>query len=334
MIGALVRHWPNRSGGVALITILLIVVIATVLGVSMTNDQHFAINRAQTFHSQSLVRQYALGGEELARQILYQDFIDAPETDHLSEAWAADDLRFEFEEGEIELKITDLQGLININSLLTEANNAQEARRRVQAIFTEQNVDTSFVDRIRDWIDENNGVTGVGAEDFDYLGLERPYRTANQMMLDASELRLILDMDDETFGLVSPFLSTIANPDVEVNVNTAPPIVLQAIVPGLDRATADGIALERDSGVPFEAVNAFSGDDRLPSSNGGNGVREEALSVQSSFFQVSVRARYQDRFGYLTSVIQRDRTDGTIRVIYRDLSKKIQPFIVEESDNG
>ena len=323
---------PNRVQGVALITILLIVVIATVLGVAMTNDQHFAINRAQTFHSQSLVRQYALGGEELARQILHQDFVDAPETDHLGEAWAANDLRFEFEDGEIELKITDLQGLVNINSLLIEGQGARTARERVQTIFTEQGADTTFVDRMLDWIDENNGVSGVGAEDFDYLGLERPYRTANQMMVDTSELRLILDLDDETFELISPFLSAIPNPEIPINLNTAPPIVLQAIAPGLARGTAESIASERDLGVPFESLNDFTGNPSLGSE--ADRINTDRLSVQSSFFEVSVRARYQDRFGYLTSVIQRDRTDGTLRVIYRDLSKKIQPFVVEENDNG
>ncbi len=322
---------PNRMSGVALITVLLVVVIATVLGVSMTTDQYFAINRAQTFLSQSIVRQYALGGEELARQMLHQDFLDAPEVDHLGESWAANNLRFDFEEGEIELKISDLQGRVNLNSLLIQGENARSAKTRVQAIFTEVGADQVFVDRIQDWVDENNGVSGVGAEDYDYLGLDRPYRTANQMMIDTSELRLILDMDNETFALVESGLSAIPSRNVEINVNTASPQVLQAIAPGLDRSSAEVIASNRDSDAPFGSVDDFFSDSNHNSTSANN-RNLSGPSVQSSFFQVSVRARYQDRFGYLTSVLQRDRTDGTIRVIYRDSSQKILPFITQDNN--
>ena len=64
----------QRQGGVALISVLLIVVIATVLGVAMTREQNYAITRARLFLEQTRVHQYALGGEELARQILHADF--------------------------------------------------------------------------------------------------------------------------------------------------------------------------------------------------------------------------------------------------------------------
>ncbi len=316
---------PERVSGVALITILLIVVIATVLGVAMTTNQHFAINRAQTFSDQAMVRQYALGGEELARQLLHQDFIDNPETDHLGEAWAANDLRFEFEEGEIELKIEDLQGRINVNSLLME--DTRTAKSRMTAMFSEQGVDPVFVDRIQDWVDDNSSVDGFGAEDFDYLGLERPYRAANQKMLDTSELRLILEMEEELYQQVMPYLSALPDVNAEINVNTAPPRVLIAAAPGLSLASAEGIAANRDTVGPYNTVEEFFADDNQNEASANRNLN--GLSVQSSFFQVSVRARVQDRFGYLTSVIQRDRTDGTLRVIYRDLSKKIQPFIVD-----
>ena len=46
---------------------------------------------------------------------------------------------------------------------------------------------------------------------------------------------------------------------------------------------------------------------------------------------MSVTARYHDRVGYLTSIIQRDQTDGTMRVIYRNMGKKILPLIKEDA---
>ena len=73
-----------RQTGVALISVLLIVVIATVLGVAMTREQNHAITRARLALEQTRVHQYALGGEELARQILHTDFIEAREKDTLN----------------------------------------------------------------------------------------------------------------------------------------------------------------------------------------------------------------------------------------------------------
>ena len=332
MISSSGYQFQKHAQGVALITILLVVVIATVLGVSMTTDQHFAINRARTFFDQSIVRQYALGGEELARQILHKDFIDSPETDHQAENWAAVDMRFEFEQGEIELLIEDLQGRINLNTLLLEGENRRVTKDRVTALFAEQGLDAAYVDRVLDWIDQDNGVSSLGAEDYEYLGLERPYRAANQMMLDISELRLILEMDAETFGKIAPYVAVIPDSRTSVNVNTAAPAVLQAIAPGLSLAGAETIVAGREANGPYNSADEFAADSSL-TKEVAQGITLGGLSVQSSFFQVSVRARFQDRFGYLTSIIQRDQTDGTMRVIYRDQGKKIKPFIAAEDQN-
>jgi len=323
-------NFRRQQQGVALITIMLVVVIATVLGVSMSTDQHFAVSRARTFFDQGIVRQYALGGEELARQILHQDFVEAPETDHLDENWAGKDLRFDFEQGEIELVIEDLQSRLNLNSIAIQGKGRRLAKDRLTSLFAEQGLDEVYVDRILDWVDQNNSVSALGAEDYEYLGLERPYRTANGPMADLSELRLILEMDAEKFAQIAPFVAAIADPNTKININTASPQVIQAIAPGLSLSAAESIVAGRNSNGPFLSLNDFTDDESLGLS--ARDIVIDGLSVQSSFFQVSIRARFQDRFGYLTSIIQRDLTDGTMRVIYRDQGKKVQPFITEEQD--
>jgi Mg-chelatase subunit ChlI len=83
------------------------------------------------------------------------------------------------------------------------------------------------------------------------------------------------------------------------------------------------LVADRDGGQPFESTSAFLVQ------AGVQGVLN-GITVRSEFFQVSIKARYQDRFGYLTSIIQRDGTDGSMRVIYRDQSKKILPKVTEQ----
>ena len=317
-----------QEKGVALITILLVVVIATVLGVSMTREQNFAINRARTSFDQGIVRQYAYGGEELARQILYEDFSEGLGIDHLQENWASRELKFDFAEGEIELQIEDLQSRFNINSIMQDPPADDLAIQRFSSLLADQGIDQSYVDRVVDWIDQDNSTNPLGAEDYDYLGLGRPYRTSGQLMADATELRLILDLDKETFAAIYPFVIALPERATTINLNTATAQVLQAVAPGLSLAIAETLVSEREQDQHYEEIGDFTSNPSL-SSNAANTINTEGLSVQSKFFQVSVRARYQERYGYLTSIIQRDPTDGSMRVIYRDQSKKILPLVVE-----
>jgi len=342
----------GQQQGVALISILLIVVIATVLGAAMTTEQNFSINRARVSFDQSIVKQYALGGEELARQILRQDFIDSPEVDHLGEQWAVPGDVFEFEDGEIELQIIDLQSRMNVNGLAsTEANNNgqngpansqlddstngslngspnsstqdNDMKARLIRLFTQQGAEDRHVHNLKDWIDADDANDGLGAEDYAYLGLDKPYRTAGQLIGDISELRLLLEMEPQQFQLIAPYLVALPDVQIEVNVNTASAGVLQALLPGTDLGTLESLVADRDGGQPFESTSAFLVQ------AGVQGVLN-GITVRSEFFQVSIKARYQDRFGYLTSIIQRDGTDGSMRVIYRDQSKKILPKVTEQ----
>lgn len=320
--------------GVALITILLVVVIATILGVSMSTEQNFAINRARNFFDQGIVRQYAYGGEELARQILHEDFIEQPGIDHRAENWASREIKFDFEEGQVELLIEDLQSRLNINGL--RGSSMEITRQRLTNLLAQRGIDQVFVDRIIDWIDENDSTRPLGAEDFEYLGLDRPYRTSGQLMLDISELRLIFEMDNETFAAIAPYITALPDTDVPININTVTASVLQSIAPALSEQEAISILAYRDENQPYKSVSDFTGDSSIPDSSR---IKSNSLSVQSNFFQVSIRARYQDRFGYLTSIIQRDPTDGSMRVIYRDQGKKIAPLVGNElsgqdADNG
>jgi general secretion pathway protein K len=303
--------------GVALISVLLIVVIATILGVSMSREQNFAIIRARMFVEQSRVQQYALGGEELARQILFEDFVEAGDKDTLIEGWAGDDLRFEFEDGEVSLRIEDLQARFNLNALVDRPGGNTVARGRFTNLLAMQGIDVMFVDRIIDWIDTNQNASPLGAEDFEYLGLEQPYRTSGQLLADVSELRLLLDMPPESIELLLRLVASLPDPNSNINVNTALPEVLQALAPDLSLDMAEAMVESRQDTEGYDNVQTFLQDEAFA----GQGIPLQGLSVQSGYFQVTVVARYQERAGYLTSIIQRNPADGSLRVIYRDMMK-------------
>lgn len=317
-----------RNQGIALISVLLVVVVGTVLAVRMTTSQSLSASRAGTHSLNMQAREYALGGEELARQILGEDMQNAETIgrDHMGEPWASPDLRFEFDNGEVTLTIEDLQGRINLNAL-TERRASQTAGW-LRDYLDELQIDSGFRDRIEDWIDEDSATRTVGAEDFDYLALERPYRAANGPITDISELRLLLDMNPEIFEQIRHGLTALPINHAYLNINTAPASVLQSLSPKITLAEAEVMVAARDADGGYATIAAFLSQPELA----GLGITATGLGVQSRYFRVQVRARYLDRYAYLTSVIERNLTLGVMQVIYRDHSRKFLPLLQTDQE--
>ncbi len=310
----------NRQHGVALVTILLVVSIATVMAVAMIREQQAAIQVTRAFLGRGQVNQYALGGEELARQILREDFDEHPERDHLAEVWADPALHFEFEQGEVNLRITDLQGLFNLNGLMESNPRHGVSRQRFINLVNAAGGDPMIADRVQDWLDRDNSVRPTGAEDFDYLAYEPPYRAGNGLMADPSEF-FLLGVPPEIQQMLASHLVTLPRVQSGLNINTAPAALIQSLAASLSYEAADALVQRRDEQEGFESVAEFLQSSELA----GLGVAGDGLGVQSSFFEIRVIARYQDRFGYLTSIVHRHPVTGIMRVIQRDFSRNFRP---------
>jgi general secretion pathway protein K len=307
--------------GVALITVMLIVSISSILAVSMVTRQNLAIHQTLNALDQDQAYQYALGGEEIARQILHADFESEDKIDYLAEDWAGVIEPFEYPEGEVEIQITDLQALFNLNSLMVRDQTGQTSRKRFMALLSVLALDRMLLDRITDWLDEDQAPGQLGAEDFEYLVLEPPYRTASYAMVDVSELRLLLEITEEDFQRLSPYVCVLPDPNSNINVNTAAGPVLQSLGTGLTDDKAAELVDFRDYDEGFDDVDEFM---RQAGVTGVGGIDAKGLSTESQFFQVKIRARYNERTSILTSVVQRDSVTGNMQVISRDLSQSFR----------
>jgi general secretion pathway protein K len=189
-------------------------------------------------------------------------------------------------------------------------------------------LDQMMLDRITDWIDEDQAPGQLGAEDYEYMVLEPPYRTASNPMVDVSELRLLLDMSEADYQRLIPYVCVLPDPNSNINVNTAPGPVLQSLGTGLTADKAADLIDFRDYDEGFDDVNEFL---RQAGVTGAGSVDSKGLSTMSYFFQVQIRARYNERTSNLISVLQRDSVTGGMQVISRDLSHK---FIRQSRDQS
>jgi len=104
------------QAGVALITVLLIVFLASIAATSLAALQQRAIRRSAVLLHQQQARLYTLGVEQWALIILARDR-QQNETDHPGEEWANLPPALPIEGGALTARITDLQGCFNLNNL-------------------------------------------------------------------------------------------------------------------------------------------------------------------------------------------------------------------------
>lgn len=325
----LYRHLQaERMRGVALLTVLLVVALATTLAVGMIRAQHLALQHAGGLFNQDQAWLYTQGAEDFVRDLLSQDFKDdrrrGSQTDNLDEFWAKPFPPFPVDGGMIHARLSDAQGRFNLNRLWHDGAPDQAAQDIFERLLTNLGLPNSLSPALIDWMDSDSEPTGSdGAEDDFYSRLERPYRVANLPLSDLSELRLIKGFTPEVVAKLRPHVSALPATAL-LNVNTADAAVLVALSPTLSSRTATELNSQRPA-KGWASIDEFL---REPVFNGLEGTQKTALmtqiSVNSHYFQLLADAVIAGRHSVLVAMLARSDS-GTLQVIARDFSQKVMP---------
>ncbi|ABP77838.1 general secretion pathway protein K [Stutzerimonas stutzeri A1501] len=316
----------SRQRGVALITVLLVVAIVTVVSAAMMARQQLSIRATSNQLQARQAWHYALGGEALAQAILARDLRtgatgepgasgEAAAVDHLLEPWAQPLPAFEIDQGEILVRIEDMAGRFNLNDLLRDQQPNTAAVEQFRRLLLRLQISAPYAERLVDWLDPDQQPSGeFGAEDNAYLALDPPYRNAGRRLHDLSELRLLLDMREEDFQRLAPYVAALP-PNVPLNVNTASAMVLSSLSDNLSLGAAESL-VELRRVAPFRNSAAFLAQPAMA----GTTLQGTALAVGSQFFQATSEVRLGDRRLALVSLLQREQ-DGSVRVLARNLGQ-------------
>lgn len=311
---------PQSQHGVALITALLIVALATIAAVAVASRQQFDIRRSANLINRDQAYEYGLGVESWAVQLLVRDRARSL-TDDLSEDWAKQLPPLSVEGGQVAGHIEDLQARFNLNNLVNGAGTVDANQvARFQRLLQLLNIPPALAFAVVDWLDiDVNPTFPDGAEDDVYTRLQPPYRTANTFMNSPSELRLVAGFKPEYYAKLLPFICTLPT-GTQINVNTAPAEVLTVLDNALSLSAAQALVAARTTKPFADATsfgNALSAIGGLPSATAATITGSGAVSVNSNYFLVTADALFGKGQVHLYSIIKRDTTGAQTSVIYR-----------------
>jgi general secretion pathway protein K len=219
-----------RQRGVALVTAVVLVAIATVIAVRLGTRAALDQRRTEGLAALDQGWHVALGAEAWAAEILRDDLEDDAEEDHLGEAWAQPLPALPIDGGEVRGAIEDMQSRFNLNNLVKEGEPDEEAIGIFQRLLAAVDADPRWAAVMADWIDEDTIVNLEGAEDGTYLSQSPPYRAANDVITTTTELMALPGMTREEFEKIRPYVAALPQGST-INLCTAKAQVLTALIP-------------------------------------------------------------------------------------------------------
>jgi general secretion pathway protein K len=300
----------QRQRGVALITALLVVAIATVAAVAMANRQQLDIRRTGSLLHSEQAWAYVIGAENWAKAVLRRDAEDS-KIDTLAEDWSTQPPVSFVEGGSVVGRLIDLQGRFNLNNLVQGDTADTVWLALYKRLLRRLDLDENLADALIDWIDTGIDVRfPEGAEDEHYLSLDPPYRAANRPLADTSELRLVKGYTAEVVAKLTPHV--VALPEATpININTADAVVLSVTAEKLSLADGESL-LEARPEEGYEDVDKFTQEPTLKAKQ----VDRGQLSVQSDWFLLLTEANIGNGRARLASLIQR-QSDQVHQVVNR-----------------
>jgi general secretion pathway protein K len=306
---------PARQRGIAVLTAVLVVTLATVLAVNLLWQSSVDLRRTETLLLQDQARQYDLGGEELARVFLAKDYRNDPGgMDTSKEIWATP-LKRDFEGGFFEGWLLDQQGRFDLNSLLDRNGEPDEkaTRQFVRMLGLlplesplDTNTATSLMEATVDWIDPDTAPLLNGAEDDRYTSREPPYRPANFWFVSVSELQAVEGYTAEIYAALEPHITALPPPGEQrrkININTATAVVLASLVDNENLESVEPLLNQE-----YQEVNDFIDE------SGFSTLTENEIDVKSDWFLLSVTTSIGTTQSTLYSLLERRGENVTVRL--------------------
>ena len=312
----------KQQQGIALITILVMVALATILAATIAKRQaNTAENTAYLMRqNQSLL--YAKSAEAFFSELLVDDADNAGAVDSLQENWAKPMPTFPVEDGFVSGTLQDESGKFNLNSLVNDEGVPNpQAKLWFEKLLLRVGLPEKLSEAVIDWQDADDEISGtMGAENSYYQGLPQGYLAANSKFHNVEELKLVRGFEDQKYLQIVDYVSALPASDSKVNVNTAPAMLLASLDPKLDINAVEQALQKRQANLEhFSNINDLWATE--PFKQVSPDVQSQVnalLGVQSNYFKAKIEVLLSERKRQFSSDLV--RKDKTVYVVYRSMA--------------
>lgn len=306
----------HSQRGVALLTILLLVVSITVVAGAMLASQKIAIRRSGLLFDQNQLSQDINAGQQLAITMIRADD-KLNDTDSEQDIWAQPLPPYLLANHSISIELRDEASRFNINNLYQNGAVDSAAVAIFQRLLTQLNLEPDIAIAVLDYQDTDSDVYQDGGDEnvvYSQQSSGSASKTLpNQALVSVDQLQEIRGVNAEVLAALRPYITAVPY-YVPINVNTASPVLLAALIDGATSQQMQGL-------VDMRAKQALASIDdiwKLPMLSVLNDDQRKALkpllAVDSQAFMALITATDsaslgQQRQRFATVLISKIATD-------------------------
>ncbi len=261
------QHGINAQQGVAIITALLVVVLAAAIASILLAQQSDALTRVERAAERAQLNLYTQPTLDWARSSLRDLQKQSNDLVHLKQAWSQGLVARPIDTAVASGVLRDEQAKFNLNNLVDADGKQRKAdmdffRRLLKTLKLSE--DLAY--NIADWIDKDDDVSSPSSgESGYYISRSTPYRASNRALISIDELYRIVGIDEKIMRALRPFVTVLppttavagAN-DVrtKINLNTTSREMLTVLFPDTASDVLDDVIVKRDQ--PYSDIGDFS----------------------------------------------------------------------------
>lgn len=303
--------------GVALLLALLVLALLVALILEFDAEARREYREAAAFRDNFKASMLTRAAVQAARAVLQQDFLRDRQTGTLfdgpTDLWAMPIKNYAIGDGFLSAQIDDERGKLNLNDLrMTLGDDLKRKTKifRMKRLFELLQIPPDLVDGIIDWVDQDEVPEPAGAESLYYQSQKPPYRAANAPLETLGDLRLVKGFTPELIDRLSRYV-TVYPPegDALLNLNTADPLVIQA----MDPAITQTMAMEIVQGRPFRNKTEL---DRIGSFQEIGAKLRTEYDIKSQYFSAHLSITVNETTKTAYAVLRRESNKGDSSVLY------------------
>lgn len=274
----------RHQRGAAVIVAMLVVALATIAAAGFLFRAQLEWRKLENASDLDQARWILRAAEQWGATVLMDDARNS-RVDHPGEAWAQELPPVETEGFEIWGRMEELDGRFNLNNLVAGGRVDEGQLTVFRRLLGILRLPAELAENVADWLDRDQApLRQGGAESAYYLALAPPYAAADRPLASVNELIRVKGMNTEILEQLRPYVAALPQ-GTKLNVNTATPEVLAALVDGMTLEEAHALVAAR------ERAWFRDGDEFARALPHGLGVDSGLAATSSEYFVVLAHAR-------------------------------------------